>query len=104
MFIAWRPLATGRDADDGVKRVVGDLKIVSHPQHDASIPDTCLQRVGASGVSLYGEVVPVCAVRIAQGQGTFQAGLLIIFTTVSSFCAAFASFYSFLCFITFFFL
>ncbi|KAG7228679.1 hypothetical protein INR49_008455, partial [Caranx melampygus] len=35
LFIAWRPLATGGDGDDGVKRVVGDLKIASHPQHRA---------------------------------------------------------------------
>ncbi|GLD65418.1 espin-like protein [Lates japonicus] len=42
LFIAWRALATGREADDGVKQVVGDLKIASHPQHGVAALDTWL--------------------------------------------------------------
>lgn len=43
MFIAWRPLATGGDAGDGVKGMVGDLTIVSHPRSGAAATDTWLQ-------------------------------------------------------------
>lgn len=43
MLIAWWPLATGDDARDGVKRMVGDLTIVSHPRSGAAATDTWLE-------------------------------------------------------------
>lgn len=43
MLIAWWPLATGDDAGDGVKRMVGDLTIVSHPRSGAAATDTWLE-------------------------------------------------------------
>lgn len=102
MFIAWRPLATGDDADDGVKRMVGDLTIVSHPRSGAAATDTWLQ-----------EPVPLwfhSAVRSHQCTlGELSESRLVCFKCVhSSFSklvtldAAFACLSSFLCFSTLF--
>lgn len=49
-MIAWQPSATGRDAGDGVKRVVGDLAIASHPPRGAVAPGYLAAGVGAVGV------------------------------------------------------
>lgn len=50
MLIAWWPLATGDDAGDGVKRMVGDLTIVSHPRSGAAATDTWLEEPVHSAV------------------------------------------------------
>lgn len=57
MFIAWRSLATDRDAHDGIKQVVADLKITSRPQRGSSSIEYLAARAGASGLSPWSEAV-----------------------------------------------
>lgn len=75
MFIALWPLAlTGGDAGNGVKRVVGDSAIVSHPWSGAEVPDT--RRHKSAPTDLYSAARSHrCVLGELLEVGTFLVGL-----------------------------